>query len=83
MKEFLWRLQGDHKVFEKEYIFDEGLGESVKDHVEGIKKNFPGLEILVRRDRDGYPIIKTHGKSDLQRIRFRICHFHLHQVFIE
>jgi hypothetical protein len=30
--------------------------------VEEIKKNFPDLTVLVRRDRDGYPIIKTQYK---------------------
>jgi hypothetical protein len=59
MREFFSKIQGDHSLFEKEYIFDEGLGESLKDHVESIKNNFPGIEVLVRRDRDGYPVVKT------------------------
>lgn len=31
-------------------------------HVEDIKSRFPDLEVLVRRDRDGYPIVKTQYK---------------------
>ena len=46
-------------MFEKEYIFDEGLGQSLKEHVESIKTNFPSIEVQVRRDRDGYPVVKT------------------------
>jgi hypothetical protein len=34
----------------------------VKDHVEQIKTNYPGVEVEVRRDRDGYSIIKTKFK---------------------
>lgn len=47
-------------LYNKEYIFDEGLGESVDQHVKKIKESFPNLEVTVRRDRDGYPVIKTH-----------------------
>lgn len=56
---FFRKIQSPHKLFEKEYYFDEGLGQSLKEHVEELKTNFPDLTILVRRDRDGYPIIKT------------------------
>jgi hypothetical protein len=44
---------------EKEYYFDEGLGESLKDHVDDLKTRFPEIEVAVRRDREGYPIVKT------------------------
>jgi len=30
-------------MYEKEYYFDEGLGESLIDHVENIKSKFPDL----------------------------------------
>ena len=47
------------QLIEKEYIFDEGLGQSLKEHIDEIKTNFPEMiEVLVRRDRDGYPIVK-------------------------
>lgn len=62
LKDFFWQLQTDKKVFEKEYIFDETLGESLTAHVQGIKERFPDLEVLVRRDRDGYPVVKTQYK---------------------
>lgn len=50
---------GKKMRLEKEYYFDEGLGESLKDHVDDLKSRFPELEVQVRRDREGYPIIKT------------------------
>ncbi len=62
IKDFLWQMQTDKSIIEKEYIFDESLGQNLKDHVEDIKTRFPDLEVLVRRDRDGYPIVKTQYK---------------------
>lgn len=47
------------RLLEKEYYFDEGLGESLQDHAEKIKKSYPELEVQIRRDRDGYAIVKT------------------------
>lgn len=60
---FFRKIQSPEKLFEKEYYFDEGLGQSLKDHIEELKSHFPDLTILVRRDRDGYPIIKTQFKQ--------------------
>ena len=37
------RIQNPQKLFEKEYYFDEGLGQSLKDHVEELKATFPDL----------------------------------------
>ena len=34
----------------------------MKEHVEWLKKDFPDLEVQVRRDRDGYAIVKTLHK---------------------
>ena len=62
LKDLFFSIQNPDRLFEKEYHFDEGLGESVKEHVEGLKKRFPDLQVLVRRDRDGYPVIKTQYK---------------------
>jgi hypothetical protein len=59
MKNLFGKLQSPSKIFEKEYYFDEGLGQNLKEHVEELKNRFPDLTILVRRDRDGYPIVKT------------------------
>ncbi len=52
-------IQNPQKLYEKEYYFDEGLGQSLKDHVEELKTTFPDVQVLVRRDRDGYAIVKT------------------------
>ena len=60
---FFKQIQSPQKIFEKEYHFDEGLGQSLKEHVEELKEKFPELTVLVRRDRDGYPIIKTQYKQ--------------------
>ena len=30
--------------------------------MDDLKERFPGLTVLVRRDRDGYPIVKTQYK---------------------
>ena len=61
---FFKNIHSPQTFFDKEYYFDEGLGESLKDHVEDIKSRFPHVNVLVRRDRDGYPIIKTQYKPN-------------------
>lgn len=56
-------MQSPQTLLEKEYIFDETLGESLQDHVQGIKEAYNDqFEVLVRRDRDGYAIVKTKFK---------------------
>jgi hypothetical protein len=47
---------------EKEYHFDEGLGQSLKEHVREIEDNFEDMDVKVRRDRDGFAIVKTKFK---------------------
>ena len=37
VKDFLWQLQSDKSFIEKEYIFDESLGQNLKAHIEEIK----------------------------------------------
>ena len=72
MKNLFTKLQSPSKIYDKEYYFDEGLGQNLKEHVEDLKTRFPELTILVRRDRDGYPIVKTQYipkyKYNLDRI---------------
>ena len=43
---------------EREYYFDEGLGTSLNEHIAELKRDFPGVRIQSRRDRDGYAMIK-------------------------
>jgi len=43
---------------EREYYFDEGLGQSLQEHVNELKKNFPDIKLQTRRDRDGFAIVK-------------------------
>jgi len=45
-------------LFEREYYFDEGLGESLNDHTANLKKQFEGVTVETRRDRDGFAIVK-------------------------
>lgn len=52
-------LDNPERMLEREYHFDEGLGESLTEHCENLKKSFPGLKVLVRRDRDGFAIVRT------------------------
>lgn len=47
---------------QREYYFDEGLGQSLNDHTNELKKKFPDLTVLTRRDRDGLPIVKIQMK---------------------
>lgn len=59
MKETLNLISHPKQLFEKEYYFDEGLGQSLEDHVKSIKENYPVVEVETRRDRDGFAIVKT------------------------
>ena len=43
---------------QREYYFDEGLGQSLNEHTTELKEKFPDLTVLTRRDRDGLPIVK-------------------------
>ena len=43
MIEIFGKIQSPEKLYEKEYHFDEGLGQSLQEHVEDLKKNFPDL----------------------------------------
>lgn len=43
---------------EREYYFDEGLGQSLNDHVHELRSQLPDADIKTRRDADGLPIVK-------------------------
>lgn len=47
---------------EREYYFDEGLGQSLNEHVRELRSQLPGAEISTRRDADGLPIVKLLAK---------------------
>ena len=51
-------MASSDQMMEREYYFDEGLGESLNDHVNGLLKEYPDFEIETRRDRDGLAIVK-------------------------
>lgn len=43
LHDLLSRVQNPQKLYEKEYYFDEGLGQSLKDHVDELKTTFADL----------------------------------------
>lgn len=47
------------QLFEREYHFDETLGQSLAEHVAELKQKLPGARIFTRRDRDGFAVVKT------------------------
>jgi len=53
-------------VLEKEYYFDEGLGQSLQEHTAELKKSMPQMKVEVRRDRDGFAIVKTTFSPELK-----------------
>ena len=68
-------LEAQDKLYEKEYYFDEGLGESLMEHIEKIKNDFPNVEVQTRRDRDGFAIVKTLHKPQYKYNLNRILNF--------
>ena len=64
VKELLDAMPHPERFLEKEYYFDEGLGQSLHDHCQELKTKWPGLQIETRRDRDGYAIVKTKYKPN-------------------
>lgn len=52
-------MDNPERIFDKEYHFDEGLGQSLNDHVIEIKTKFPEMKVQTRRDRDGFAIVKV------------------------
>lgn len=49
---------------EREYYFDEGLGQSLNEHTAELKERFPDVRVFTKRDRDGYAIVKLSYKKD-------------------
>ena len=57
-------MRNSQSKTEREYYFDEGLGQSLKEHTEQLRMEFPDVGIETRRDRDGYAIVKlSHQKK--------------------
>lgn len=55
-------MRNPEELHEREYYFDEGFGVSIDDHVRELKKNIPNICVEMRRDRDGFAIVKTKIK---------------------
>ena len=56
--------QSQNNMVEKEYHFDEGVGVSLNEHVENLKKQFPTARVQTRRDRDGFAVVKLSHKPE-------------------
>lgn len=67
------RVSNSHSMREREYYFDEGLGVSLEEHVDGLQRQFPDISVTTLRDRDGYAIVrmalKPQYKFDLDEIK--------------
>ena len=59
-------MASPERLHEKEYHFDEGMGQSLQDHVREVKERTPGLTVHTRRDRDGFAIVKTEWKPEFK-----------------
>lgn len=49
-------------MIDREYFFDEGLGESLDSHITNLKQELPGAEVSHRKDIDGYAVVKLSLK---------------------
>jgi hypothetical protein len=59
-------MQSPERLHEKEYHFDEGMGQSLQEHVSELRERTPGLKVLTRRDRDGFAIVKTEWSPEFK-----------------
>lgn len=59
----LKELRNSSQITEREYYFDEGLGQSLNDHIAELKQQFPNVALQTRRDRDGMAIVKMSLKQ--------------------
>ena len=57
-------MDTSNRKYEKEYYFDEGLGQSLSEHVQEIKKQYEGIEVQTRRDREGFALVKILVKQE-------------------
>lgn len=55
-------LRNSEALLEREYYFDEGLGQSLNEHIHDLKARFPGVKLETRRDRDGYALVRLSFK---------------------
>lgn len=51
-------LEHPESIFEREYFFDETLGQSLDEHLNEMKDKFPGTQVFSRRDKEGFAVIK-------------------------
>lgn len=49
---------------EREYYFDEGLGQSLSEHIHEVRSQYPKMTVYTRRDTDGFAIVKLSMKRE-------------------
>lgn len=52
-------MRNSQSLNEREYYFDEGLGQSLNEHVKELQERHPDAKIETRRDRDGFSLVKV------------------------
>jgi len=57
--ELMRRTKKVNQIHEDEYHFDEGMGQTLDEHIAKLKADVPDITVEVRRDRDGFAIVKT------------------------
>lgn len=57
-------MRNSSQILEREYYFDEGLGQSLNEHTAELRKQYPNVDLQIRRDNDGFPIIKLAMKRE-------------------
>ena len=64
--DLMMSMRNSDTMTEREYYFDEGLGQSLNDHIAEVKQQFPDVKLQTRRDRDGIPIVKMSLKQQFK-----------------
>lgn len=63
------------KIYEKEYYFDEGLGETLEDHIKNITSNYPEIQVTSRKDAEGFTIVRTQYKPKFKYDLDKVLNF--------
>lgn len=56
------QARNSSQILEREYYFDETLGQSLAEHTNELASQYPNVSIETRRDNDGFPIVKLSMK---------------------
>ena len=59
-------MRTSSQILNRQYYFDEGLGESLSDHILELKEKFPGVDVQTKRDNDGLAIVTMNMKPQFK-----------------